>query len=130
MAEKATPEKAAKPKKEKAPKKPVDLDNLRKKLAPFAKDIFTAYEAMEQDHGSHVLTINHKFDKAAENTGFPKSLLRSEIARMRRKQKEEEKEQSMAEEEREDIERFRDAMEGTPFGKWAEGELAPTAAGG
>lgn len=123
MAEKVAANDAGKKARAPAPKGH-NLDDLRKKLAPFTKAIFEAYDAMETDHGSHVLTINHKFEKAAESTGFPKSLLRQEVARMRRRKKDEEREKAMADEEREDIERFRAAMDGTPFGAYAAGQLA------
>lgn len=101
-----------------------NLDEMRKKLLPFVKGLTDAYDKMEEVHGSHVLTINHKFDTAAEATGFPKATLRKEIARIRRRMKEEASEQEMSEEEREDIETFRNVMSGTPFGAYAAGKLA------
>lgn len=124
MAEKATGNTKGATAKKQLPAKTHNLDEVRKKLAPFVKAITDAYDKMEEVHGSHVLTINHKFDTAAEATGLPKSLLRKEIARIRRRIKEEAREQEMSEEEREDTEKFRDAMDGTPFGVYAAGQLA------
>lgn len=100
------------------------LDNLRKKLPECVTDIIKMYDKMEEVHGSHVLSISHKKDNAAEITGIPKGILSREIARIRRKQKEMAREAGMSDEEREDVERFRDAMDGTPFGKYAAGKLA------
>lgn len=128
MAEKVTGDPEKKARKKKAPAAGHNLEDLRKKLAPFVKGITDAYDDMEEDHGSHVLTIAAKFEKAAESTGFPKGLLRTEIARIRRKQKEEAKEIAMDDDEREDTERFRACMDGTPMGKWAQGSLARPAA--
>lgn len=101
-----------------------NLDEVRKKMLPFVKGIDDAYDKMEEVHGSHVLTINHKFDTAAEATGIPKAILRREIARMRRRKKELAREQEMSEEERDDVEKLRDAMDGTPFGAFFAGRLA------
>lgn len=123
MAEKATGNGAAAPKTKPAAKGH-NLEELRKKLLPFVKGLTDAYDKMEEVHGSHVLTINHKFDTAAEATGFPKALLRKEISRLRRRMKEEANEQGMSEEERDDIEKFRNVMAGTPFGAYAAGKLA------
>lgn len=98
--------------------------DLRKKLEPFMKEICGDYDKMEEVHGSHVMKINRKFENISEATGFPKAMIRSEVARVRRRIKEEAKEKELEEEEREEIEAFRDAFKGTPFGKYAEGELA------
>lgn len=111
-------------KKEKGPKKTHNLDDLRRKLGPYVKGITDAYDAMEEDHGSHVLTISDKFNKAAESTGFPVSLLRREISRIRRNIKDEKREQELKPDERQEIEQFRAAMDGLPMGKYAAGQLA------
>lgn len=77
-----------KPAKEKRPPKTHNVAELPKKLEPFLKDIMKAYDVMEQDHGSHVLTINNKFETISEKVGFPKALIRKHVAKIRRTEKE------------------------------------------
>jgi uncharacterized protein YukE len=84
MAEKiGAPEKTAK-----RPPKTHNVAELPKKLEPFLKEIMKAYDALEEDHGSHILSINHKFEKISETIGFPKSLIRTHVAKIRRSSKE------------------------------------------
>lgn len=128
MAENLKPA-AAKDKPKGKPGKGHNITELRKSLAPYVTDIMKMYDEMEEDHGSHVTRIGNKFEKVGEATGFGTGKLRSEIARMRRRQKEIAKEQEMDEDEREETERFREALAGTPMAKWAEGELAKPKAG-
>lgn len=108
----------------KRPPKTHNVDDLVKKLEPFMKDIMNSYDAMEEDHGSHVLKISNKFDGIAEKTGFPKSLIRSQVAKIRRAAKEDDaiREMEVAEIEQE-IELAK-GFAGTAFGKFAEGRLA------
>lgn len=114
---------AEKPAKEKKVPKTHNLSDLTKKLEPFVKDIFKAYDAMEEDHGSHVLTINNKFEKIAEQIGFPKALIRSQISALRRSQKAEKKLKEMSVDELEQEIELLQGFAGTAFGKYVEGKI-------
>lgn len=110
--------------KQRKPGKGHNRAQLKKLLAPFVPEIFDAYQKMEEVHGSHVMKINRRFDKIAEETGFPKAMIRSEISRARRRMKEEQKEKEMDDELREENEALREAFQGTAFGSYFEGLLA------
>lgn len=100
-----------------------NLADLANKLGPFVKDIMKAYDAMEEDHGSHVLTINNKFDAIAEKVGFPKALIRTQIAKIRRASKEEDTIKEMSEAEIDQEIELATGFAGTLFGKYVEERL-------
>jgi hypothetical protein len=111
---------ADKPAKEKKVPKTHNLSELTKKLEPFLKEITKAYDAMEEDHGSHVLSINHKFEAISEKIGFPKALIRTQVARIRRAKKAEEQLKEMTVEELEEEISLREGFAGTAFGKYVD----------
>lgn len=121
MAEKVTGGEA---KPAKRPPKTHNLPELVKALSPFMKDIMGAYDEMEEDHGSHVLTISNKFDAIAEKIGYPKALIRSQVAKIRRESKEADAIKEMDQAELEQEIELAKAFAGTGFGKFAEARLA------
>ena len=128
MAEKAT---GNKPKKKAAKDDAAGVghnsEKDKKKLDAHVQRIMGKMDNMEKDHGGHILEIAFDIEKASEDTGFSKGLIRSEIATIRRKKKQEAKEKGMSESERADTERFRSLMGDTPMGKWVGGALAAPA---
>lgn len=97
--------------------------DLAKKLEPFIKDINKAYDAMEEDHGSHVLSINHKFTAIAEKIGHPATAIRSQVAKIRRGIK---AEKQLKEAELEELEAEAELLEGfagTAFGRFVQEKL-------
>lgn len=96
---------------------------LAKKLDPFIKDINKMYDAMEEDHGSHVLSINHKFEAIAEKIGFPKGLIRSQVAKIRTGIKLEKTLREAEAEELEDEIKLLEGFAGTGFGRFVQERL-------
>lgn len=131
MAEKATG--AAKKKKAvKAPRKEVrekpgkghNLEALREEGEGIVAEYLELAKSMDSDMAGYRSDFNDLYDKASDKLGIKKSVLSRELKRIRAAKKAEEKEQEMAPDEREQTELFREAMEGTPFGDYAAGELA------
>jgi len=97
-----------KPAKEKRPPKTHNMAALTKALDPFLNSVCKMYDEMEKDHGSHVLSINHKFEEIAEKIGFPKGLIRQKVAAIRRAEKAKE---ALKEMERDEIEQEIELLE-------------------
>lgn len=123
MAEKATGEDAGAGKKTRKVDKTHNQAELAKKLEPFIKEINKMYDAMEEDHGSHVLSINHKFEAIAEKIGFPKGMVREKVAQIRRGIKEEKKLKEAELEELEDEVKLLEGFAGTGFGRFVQNRL-------
>ena len=109
--------------KKKRPPKTHNIPDLTKKLEPFVKDIMKAYDEMEEDHGSHVLTISNKFEAIAEKIGFPKGLIRSQVAKLRRAAKEADAIKEMEEAEIEQEIELAEGFAGTAFGSFVQDRL-------
>jgi anti-sigma-K factor RskA len=91
-------------------------------------DIIEAYldkvAAMESDMAGYRSEFADLYAKAAETLGLKKSVVQAELKRILGAKKQAEKEEEMAPDEREQTELWRSAMEGTPFGDYAAGQLA------
>lgn len=108
------------------PGKGHNIDKIRKDGEGIVKSYLAKKEAMESDMAGYRSEINDIYTKGAEKLGIKKSVLAKELKRIEKAKKEEAAEKEMAPDEREQTELFRSSMEGTPFGDWAAGELAPS----
>jgi len=123
---------AAKPKdKEKKPKAAAsenglghNLDVLRKKGGAAMERLFKLQKTMDSELAGFRSDFAHAYEEEAEKLGMKKGILIKEFKRALAKKRQEEKELMMEKDERESVEALRAALEGTPMGKWFEGELA------
>lgn len=98
MAEKLT---GSDDKKKKKPSKKHNQADLTRALEPFLNKICKAYDEQEKDNGAHSLAIGKLYGDCAEKIGFPKGLIQSHVAKIRRGIK---AEAAIKEMEREEIE--------------------------
>ena len=132
MAEKVTG--APKPKKAKAAASENglghNLDVLRKKGGAAMERLFKLQKTMDSELAGFRADFAHAYEEEAEEIGIKKGILIKEFKRALTKKRQEEKELMMETDERETIEALRSALDGTPMGKWFEGQLAkPVQAG-
>ena len=95
-----------------------------KKAETGVKEILKAFTAMEADSGAHRNKIKELYEKHANASGMTRKNLRKEVANIRREQARQAEELEMEQDERDEIEAFRDAMKGTPFAAYVGGKLA------
>jgi hypothetical protein len=105
-----------------------NLKKLREEGVPFMQRLFALQEQMEADAGGYRVDFKNLYDEASKGLGIKAAIIKEEFRRMLRRKKEEAKERELAEAERDQIEAFRAAFDGTEFGAWAAGELAKGAA--
>lgn len=101
-----------------------NLEDLKKKMAPALGDILKAFDHLDSVSGDARNKIKDAYDTAASKTGVSKRIIMREVNRIRRRQKERAEEIEMKDQDRDDIEALRAALDGTPLGKFAEGQLA------
>lgn len=97
---------------------------LRKEGEAFVKRFITLSDAMASDMAGYRSDFNNLYEEAANDLGLKKSVITKELKRILANKKAAEAEAELPKDEREQIELWRGAMEGTQFELFAAGDLA------
>lgn len=101
-----------------------NLAEIRRAAMPAMTRLFALQASMDKDAAGYRSDFATVYEEEAKNIGVKKAVLIKEFKRALRAKREEEKELMMDAQERNEAETLRAAFDGTPFGKWFEGEIA------
>lgn len=104
-----------------------NLTAIRKAAVPIIERLFELQQTMDSDMGGYKADFATIYEEGANSIGCKKSILKKEFKRLLAAKRQQEAEEELTGPERDQIEAFRAAMDGTPFGAWAEGKLAEPA---
>lgn len=118
---------AADKKKERVAQLGHNLEVLKTKGEKGMKRLFKLQDTMDSEAAGFRSDFNVAYEEISDELGIPKKLIMGEYKRALKIKRQKEKEMMLEPSERETIEAFRTAMEGTPMGDWFKGGLAPAA---